>query len=717
FILNTPREVILYGAVSSDPEWKGPSYARDQKFSFSANKLLVRDTEHNVTGSVLVRLFSGKNLPEVGDRLVLGGMISIPKGKTNPAGFDYKAYLGHKGIRAVLYSREGDHYLETGKAKTPVIILQRFLFRARENASRMIKRNLTGEAEAITGSIILGQRGGITDEISDTFIKTGTMHILAVSGLHVGIVALVLLGILRLVRLPRNLAYILTIIGICAFALFAGGRPSSLRAAIMGSFVLFGLMLGRKADLLNALAISALLIVFFQPGQLFQAGFILSYMAVLSIIYVTPLTDSLFGVTPRGPGESKLTKAKRFILKSFSVSLAVWVGMIPVIAIYFRIITPSVILANLIAVPVLSVLIVLSFSLFLPVAIFISPVISFITQSFIKIMEALSRVPFFFMRVPAPNILLTLVYFTALIGFIVLFHRRKEYRKLILVFLLFAANLFLWNELLIKPPSSFQTTFFDVKKADASVLEFTDGSVMIIDGGSAGEWTGSDAGRNILAPYFWQRGIRTIDCVLLTHDHEDHIGGLIYILKNFDVRNVIDGGGKVTHGPGQDLYKKFKKIIKDKNIRHLKIERGDILEGLPDAKFYCFNPPGDFSYGDPNNDSIVVKAITDNGNSIIFCADAGSKAMDGMLLFGSLLKSDIIKVPHHGGKLGKMSVAREFLKEVNPSSAIISTTANYVRKGILEEFKKQGIKVYTTFRFGAITAEDREDGFKIDTEN
>ncbi|MGB2961010.1 MAG: DNA internalization-related competence protein ComEC/Rec2 [Candidatus Omnitrophota bacterium] len=724
FLSKDQQEAVIYGTVTSDPEQGGPFYARYRKFSFDVDKLLTGDTEQETTGSVLVTLFSEKDFPEIGDRLALGGKLSVPPGKTNPGGFDYGLYLKRNGIRAVMYSGERDHYFKTGVSRTPVILLQRFLFSAREKASRVISKFLSGTPKAVIGSVILGRRGDIADQTEDIFVKTGTMHILAVSGLHVGILAFILLGLFRLLLIPRNLSYVLTILGICAFAVFAGARPSSLRAAIMGSFVLFGLMLGRKADILSALALSALLITFFQPGQLFQAGFILSYLAVLSIVLITPLTDALFNIPPFNPRENIKARIKRYALKSLSLSLAVWVGMIPVIAAYFKIITPSVFINNLVAVPVLSVLIVLgfclvllgSFAFLIPLAVMLSRFLNVLIGLFINIMRMFSQVPFSFVRVPSPNFFLSMVYYAALAGVIFLFTRKKASSKTIVLFLIFAANLFVWNEVFLRPPDAFQTTFFDVRKADAAVLEFTDGSVMMIDGGSGGNWTGRDAGRNVIAPYLWQRGIRKIDCVLLTHDHEDHIGGLLYILDNFKVGTVIDGGGRVGKGFEKKLYERFLGIIKKKKIERLEARRGDIIEGLPEAKFYCFNPPGDFSYGDPNNDSIVVKAITNSDNSIIFCADAASRAMKDMLRFGPKLRSNLMKVPHHGGGLGDMVIAREFLEETGPNTAVISSTSRYVKEDLLKTFQEMGTKVYVTSGSGAIIAKEKNKGFIVTSE-
>ena len=722
FLYNTPQEVLIHGTVTDTPEWKGASHARHLVFSLKANRLLMNEKEHPVTGTIRVNLFTPRERPRVGDTLAIGGRISLPQGRKNPAGFDYRTYLNRMGISAVLSSSKKDHYLKTGAEKGPLIFTRRLLSTARDRSDNVIRGHLSGTPRAITESVVLGLRGGITSRTGDVFTRTGTMHILAVSGLHVGIVALAIMGLLRLFRCPRNLMYFLTILGICAFAAFAGSRPSSMRAAIMGSFVLFGMSMGRKTDIVNALALSAFLITFFHPGQLFSPGFILSYMAVLSIIYVTPFTDAFLGVKPRVFGENSLAVTKRYLLRSLSVSFAVWIGMMPVIASYFRIITPSVVLANLVAVPALFVIVILGFGLLLagfpgflmPLAVLISGALNVIVPFFIKVMRTISQLPFSSVRVSSPDVILIAVFYMVLITAIIFFRRVKRRRALVVIFLLFAANLFLWNEISHRPPEELRVTFFATGKADASLLEFSDGSVMLIDGASGGRGTGMGAGRNILAPYLWQRGIRRIDCVLLTHADEDHIGGLLYVLENFDIGVVIDGGGVRKNELERKLYREFRKIVKSKNIHYLITKRRDVIKGFPDTDFAVLNPPEGRSYGDPNNDSIVMKAVTEKGNSVLFCADAEAKAIKDMLCFGSFLKSDLMKTPHHGAGLGDISTVKEFLNRADcPCAVITNKSAGCLNKDLMKAFREMGTRVYITGESGAVIAEETDHGFKL----
>jgi len=717
------QKVVIYGTVAGEAEWKGDFYARRLVFPLKTERLLMKGDERAVTGTVIVQLFAARKIPQLGEKLVVGGKISLPAGKRNPAGFNYKAHLNRMGVRAVMSSSKNDHYLRITVKKGPVLSIRRSLSAARSVSDNIIKKHLWGRARAVTRSVVLGLRSEITNEISDIFVRTGTMHILAVSGLHIGIVGAIIIGSLHLVRCPRNIIFLLAILGICAFALFTGIRTSSIRAALMGSFVFCSMLLERKTDVVYALVLSALIIIFLQPGQLFMPGFILSYLAVLSIIYVTPLTDAAFGVISRPFKERPAGRFRKYLLRSLSVSFAVWAGMMPVIASYFHIITPSVILSNLLAVPVLFVTVILGFGLLFtgltgflsPFANIIAGALNIIISFFMTTMQRISYIPFSFVRVSSPNWALITVFYTALAVVVVLSRRAKKYKSFIVIFFLFAANLFLWSEVTRGAPPSMRVTFFDVGKADASLLEFPDESVMLIDGGSGGKKTGG-AGRYVLAPYLWQRGIWRIDGILLTHAHEDHIGGLLYVLKNFNVGTVIDGGviGELPV-PEEKLYKEFIGIIKKKNVRYLTVKRGDVIKGFPGVNFAVLNPPRDRSYGDLNNDSVVVKAIVEKGHSILFCADAESKAMKDMLCFGRMLKSDLLKAPHHAAGLGDGSIIREFVNEVQCAGAVVTNNSprDLLNADLMEELARQRVDVHVTGESGAVIAEEAGNGLKV----
>lgn len=679
FVHDPVKKTVISGIVSAVPERNDTVSSRRLRFPLKT-----------IHGTILVTLFDPESKPGIyiGDRLSIQGKLSLPSGRKNPAGFDYKKYLNRQGIQAVFSSSKKDNLVKIGIQKGLIVSFLRFISEIRNESLSVMNKYLSKETAAVIEPLIFGIRPPREETTDEVFVKTGTMHIFAVSGLHIGIVALMIMGLCRILKCPKKAEYFLTIIGICVFAIFAGGRPSSARAAIMGTFVLLGLAFGRKTDLTNALLSSAFLITLFQPWQIFQIGFILSYLAVFSIIYVTPVIDSLFCATPG---------TKNFFLKTTSVSFGVWIAIAPIISSCFHIITPSIIFANLLAVPLLAAMIGSGFFLLFtgvigflqPIAILAALILDMIVRFLMSSMRIISLFPGSYVRTASLSGILIFLFYAVLAFVVIMFYRTRRQRNLIIIFMLFAANIFLWNEIAKKPPDSTSITFFDVGKADACLLEFPDGGTMLVDTGSSGKWSGIDAGRQVLAPYLWQRGIRRVDCVLITHNHDDHAGGLPYIRKNFKIGKIITGVNNFLE-------------------KNLPVARGDVIEGISYMDFTVLNPPENaMSYGNLNDNSVMVKAVSKKGNSILFCADITVPAIKDILCFGALLKSDIVKMPHHGTGIEDIFLMEKFLRMTECKTVIITNkNAQSVNKHLLKFLRENNIKVYTTGASGAVVIEN-----------
>jgi competence protein ComEC len=733
YLADEPVKAFVYGTVISPPESGTSAYYDHLTFFLKTNRILIEDKERHTFGNIIVTIFDpGPETPQIGDNIVMSGKLSPLRAVMNPAQTDYSGQARRTGTKARLSSSRSDMILFAEPAKSPVIKLRRALDRARHRAYSVIGKYLPPGPGALTASVTLGIRSGIDRQAKDVFARTGTMHILAVSGLHIGIVAFVIIGALKLIKCPKGLLCILTVAGVFAFAVFTGCRPSSMRAAIMSAFLLGAYYLGRKSDVLNALALSALVITFFEPGQFFSPGFVLSYLAVLSIVGVTPLTDAFYGLAAPGPkrgdnnsGPRIRSSFARMVLKPVSVSTAVWVGMMPVIVSYFRIVAPSVIIANLIAVPALFALIIMGAGLVIAGSVpllglastGIAALTSLLSGVLMALLGALSRVPGSYIRVPSPGALLTVLFYAALILALYLFRKRGSGRLYFTLLLLFAANFLVWIEVSRMPPDSTTFTFFSTGRSDASLVEFTDRSVMLIDGGTSGQGKGPDIGKTVIEPYLIQQGIRKIDCVVITHPHEDHVGGLLSVIESFRTGAIIDTGGPLGHGTGSLIYRDIERMAERRNISRLAAKKGDSIKGLPAEEISVLNPPESGYYGDLNEDSMVIKLVTKESSSVLFCGDALSGAMEGMLVFGAHLASDIMKAPHHGSGLGDRAVINEFMSMVRPRYIVIPNTGtSAVDRSFLAAARSAGSRVFVTGETGAVIFSGRTPQTTIDVQ-
>ena len=319
------------------------------------------------------------------------------------------------------------------------------------------------------------------------------------------------------------------------------------------------------------------------------------------------------------------------------------------------------------------------------------------------LLGALSRVPGAYVRVPSPGASLTVVFYAALILALYLFKKRGKGRMYFTLLLLFSANFLVWMEVSRAPVDSTTFTFFSTGKSDASLVEFTDRSVMLIDGGTSGQRKGPDIGRTVIEPYLIQRGIRKIDCVIITHPHEDHVGGLLSVIESFRTGTIIDNGDTLGYGAGSLIYRDIERIADRQNIPRLMVKKGDIIKGLPAEEISVLNPPEPGYYGDLNEDSIVIKLIAEELYSVLFCGDALSGAMEGMLVFGGHLASDIMKAPHHGSGLGDRTIINEFMRMARPRYIVIPNTGTSgVDRSFLAAAKSRGARVFVTGETGAV---------------
>lgn len=360
-----PNLVTVRGSLEAAPELHVTGWDTDDPVRTTA-RLRVRAVELDGTwraavGRIAVRT-RGEPPPEffAGRTVEVFGVLRPPRPPRAPGLFDARRYFRSQGLELILEAGDfGDWRLAPGPQPARAPLPDRFRAWAQHTLTRHLPE--VDEPARLLWAMALGWRTALTDEVAEPFLRSGTMHLFAISGLHVALIAGALVSLLRAARLPRAVTGLVAVPVLWFYTAVTGWPASAVRATIMMSVVLAGWALHRPGNLLNSLAAAALLILVWEPRQLFQAGFQLSFAVVFSLARVVPplvrLRDRWMRHDPLVPPEVLprwrrwLDPPVRGLTFSFAVSLAAWLGSLPFIAHYFHLVTPVSLLANLVVVP------------------------------------------------------------------------------------------------------------------------------------------------------------------------------------------------------------------------------------------------------------------------------------------------------------------------------------------------------------------------------
>lgn len=405
FIPFKSDSVSLVGVIESDPSDK----ERSTSFILKAENLKINGVWRPTCGKVLVNVFK-KGEFSYGDRFLFVGKVYRPFSFSKD--FDYRRYLKHQGIYSILsISKSSTFELLGQNAGNP---LKAFSFHIKHKIRDVIVKNLSPFSAGVLNAFILGDRQNLPRYIMNVMVNLGIVHIIAISGFNVGIVALIILIVLKVMRIPRRSRYILTILLLIVHCILTGANPPVVRATIMAVILLLGYVLEREVNIYNSLALAALIILVMNPWQLLGVSFQLSFLSVIFIVWLTPKIEKLF------PKKWLAVSWARFLILTFSVSFAAWFGLMPLIAYYFKIITPIAVLANMIIVPYATMIIIAGLSLasiglLVP---WLAPILGasneFLILMFFKINYLLIAIPGAYFKLPQIPFISVLFYYGAI---------------------------------------------------------------------------------------------------------------------------------------------------------------------------------------------------------------------------------------------------------------------------------------------------------------
>jgi competence protein ComEC len=721
--------ISLEGIIDRPPE---TSQGRTQLLIHS-KKVILSNRHIPVDGLLLIFLKEEDPSLRVGDSLRCLCKLYPPHGFHNPGGFSYERHLAFERIHTIGFLSDEKGLVKLEKGFKNPFLLQMESWRDR------IRDFLNQEAHPSTSSIfkalVLGEQGDIPEEIKENFILTGTAHLLAISGDQFGIVALLSFSLLiwtlkrseflLLSISVRKWAAGLTIPCIILYAFIAGGGISVIRAAIMVITFLFSILLNRERDLLHTLALAAFLILIFSPPSLFDVSFQLSFLAVLSILYLVPRILREF----KQEGISLLLKTSwrknilKYILLSLLVTGVAILGTTPFVALHFNRFSPIGFFTNLFVIPWVGFLIVpLSliasiFSFFFtPLAIFLINMNGFITLTLLRILAFFASIPYASFFISTPTIFEIILFYLLLFSAVYLRKGKKIRYLFVGLCLIFILDLAFWNlkDLFQK---DLRLTFIDVGHGDSILIEFPKGNKMLIDGGGLHE-DRFDIGKKVIAPLLWKKKIRRIDTLVLTHPDPDHLKGLIFIASQFSIGQFWDNGFQTE----SESYLQLKRTLEEKKIKTQSLNEETPPQMINGVDISVLNPSAwktpqrkVQNLRDLNNSSLVMRLQFQNV-SMLLAGDIGKEAEERILRKAYPLRADILKIPHHGSSSSSSPL---FLKRVKPTYAILSVGERNIGRlphpEVLKRYLQLGSKILRTDKNGAITVMTDGENIKVNT--
>ena len=341
---------IVKGVIASEPLIKN----NKTSFVFKAREIQADNLNRSCCGNIIVNL-KGKKDFSYGEELILRGPLHRPVNNLNSSGASFREYLSNQGIYFIMAVKTERDYARLNKNKG--FWLKRLAIHLKLKTEGLIFRKTSFLTAAILDAMILGEKINVPWFLNSSMMRSGTIHILVVSGFNVGIVAFIIILLLKVIRLPRKIRFTLTILCLILYCLITGASNPVVRATVMAVIFLLAYLFKREPDIYNALSLAAISILAFNPRQLFDIGFQLSFVSVFSLIYIYPKAKSLLRI------DNLKVKYLKFIMESCLVSFSCWLGTMGFIAYYFRIFSPITVLANLVIVPIATLITLCGFSL------------------------------------------------------------------------------------------------------------------------------------------------------------------------------------------------------------------------------------------------------------------------------------------------------------------------------------------------------------------
>lgn len=659
-LYNKPVKII--GMIVDEPVAK----ERVPQYTVAMKKIVIGEYECPISGKVFAEPRRENLELQYGDLISYQGKVEPFNFPRNPNLFDLNKYYHRRGILGkIKFSKDNVNLIAQNKGN---LIAQHLIFPLRRYFFKVINHYLKGPQRALLLGMLLGEKQDLPKSVRTAFADTGLAHILAVSGLHVGILVWICILLFSVVGLSRGRWYVLIILGIIIFLYvgITGFRPSAIRAGLMAFLASFGFYLERRFEPLNGVFVAGIIILLFSPFAIFEIGFQLSFAATIAIIF---FFNKIYTIL------SKITTSiplRKYILAPLAVTIAAQIGVSPFLVYYFFKLPIINIFANLLIVPLVGLaiplaFIVIVFNLFLPfLAQIFAETLWLSLSGILFITEKLGNLSFASMDLPRPSVILIIIFYTLI--FMLFYLNQPLIRKAFIFILLISLNFLAWKPIFSQ--EQLKVTCLDIYYDDATLVELPNGQNILINAGNH---------KNEILPQFLKsKGIKKIDLLIITNTHPDFYRGLELLNEDFQINQAI-----IPNDPYSNL---INYLPEDKTIG---LNWGEVLKinGLG-VKFEVVTPKNKRRF--PK--SLGIKAEYDNF-SLLFAGNLNDLSTP----VESLPKITILKPSYY-----KYANWDRVLSSVKSKTVIISERWGIPKwlKGIADKYNT---KVYNLRTDGAIT--------------
>ncbi|MDR2580476.1 MAG: DNA internalization-related competence protein ComEC/Rec2 [Fibromonadaceae bacterium] len=634
---------------------------------------------------------------------------------TMPGTFDAPAWMRSQNYRA-------SGSLESVQILSSKFSFQRFSFLLKQKMEKRLSKFYEKPENALLMGLLIGDRSGISETLQNDFRRTGLVHVLSISGYHVVMLAGMLTLFLRMLRLPRKVSQILSIILLCIYAPITGGTSAVWRAVLMFCIIESSRIFQKSATSINALGVALILILFFKPTQAFHAGFQLSAAATLGILLGRRIELPRF--------RNKALKVfSAVILEPSQITFCATLSTLPLLIFHFQAFSPISWLGNLIVIPLMGFGMqagVLSLAGIHPFACQVfADSATILFRSAAAIAGFLAENPHASATI-GPLPLPCLFVGSILIAVLPFLKEENPWGRRIAIFcLLFCSCFFVGTEIKKNLFPSWSVTFLDVGQGDSALLKSPAGRFYLVDAGP--QLRSRSMARDRIIPFFRSQGISKLDAIIISHPHLDHYGDAASILKEFPVKEfwTTACAQSVKDSAWQNVLKSAEsKGVKIKNLHSGLNIKEKLLLSKSEWNLTVLYPDSSVCEEKQNDNSVVLKA-SGLGKSLLLTGDLerrGEMALVGTYCntpssMPCVIKSDVLKLGHHGSKT---SSTREFLECVVPDYAIISAGLRnryrHPHKDVLDRLDSLEIKYYGTYEKGTIVFQAyRNKSLKLST--